>query len=121
MVFDALEELSINQLEYCFLAEDKIHTASTFKIHIPKLMPLVPMSGSSSPTGYNNMIFVNDGACKPSTSPMLTTQGYITLPRFMHTDFLFKADPLLIIRTGAKFICCIMDKNIRDIFLTHNV
>lgn len=121
MDISSLENFDLNHFEYCFLTERTRYNSSTFPVNIPKVMPLIPLS---TPKTINNIfninIFVNDLDCKPKTSNSIQTQNYLTIPRFKNADFSNKADEYYI-HENEKFICCFMDKNIRDIYLTDNI
>jgi hypothetical protein len=119
MNFEALEEYDINQFEYCFNLSDNGYWVDYFLINIPKLMPLIPRAKPATTNiVIDNNIFVNASDCKPTTSSTITTQNYLTLPRFWNTDFRHKKDANDNIPEGERFLCCIVDKNIRDIHLT---
>jgi hypothetical protein len=119
MNFNAIEEYEINLFEYGINLEPTPNSSPIFKMHIYKLMPLVPRVLPRQITvGINNNIFVNEPSCKPTASTTVITQNYITVPRFQNTNFSHKG---LIVPMGALFICCIMDRNIKDIYLTDNV
>jgi hypothetical protein len=121
MNFNALTDYDINQLEYCFLCEKTKHTSSAFPIFIPKLMPLIGI-GKPKKTNItiNNNIFANCNECKLTTEKNIPTQNYLTLKRFGNANLerLQENSRTGLIPEGTKFICCIMDGNIRDIYLT---
>lgn len=117
----SLENIDLNQFEYCFLTETSKYNTSIFPINIPKIMPLIPLS---IPKTINNIlsmnIFINDSDSKPKISNSIQTQNYLSVPRFKNTNFNYKAIDDYIPK-NEKFICCVMDKNIKDIYLTDNI
>jgi len=122
MIMDCLEEYDINQMEYCFLIGNHSHGSGSFKMNVPKIMPLIGKGNpSTNNVVFNSNIFLNDEECKPSPTNSVTTQNWITIPRFANTDLQFKADINGIIHSGARFICCFMDRNIRAVYITDNV
>jgi hypothetical protein len=122
MNFQALEEYDINLFEYGFNTDYRGHGSGSFSMNIPKLMPLIARGApATSNVVFNNNIFVNADDCKPAASASVAIQNYLTVRRFRNTDFSTKQDSNGCIPSGSKFICCIMDKNIKDIFLTDNV
>lgn len=116
-----LTELEINQLEYCFLVADTHGNSSTFPVHIPKIMPLVGMSDKKVKTVINNNILVNAADCKPQTASSYMTQGYYTIGRFENVNLSHKTRIDGYITKGARFIAAVMDKNIRDMYITGNM
>jgi len=74
-----ITELSLENVEYCYIAvEPQHHASSSFKVIVPRIMSEV--SGNSRTT-YNKNIFVNDKSCKPQPSNSLSLQSYITVNR----------------------------------------
>lgn len=119
-----LVDLELHHFEYAFLLEDSSTGSRTFRVNVPKIMPLIPRSSpTATPNVYNNNIFANDPACKPDSSPSMTTQNFITIPRFANTEFGKYKDPDNdgIIRQGERFIAVVMDLNIKDMYLTDNI
>ena len=121
MMEQGLEEVKLNPFEYCFLTTDTPHSASSFQVHIPKVMPQIGASDKKTKTAINNNIFANASDCRPQSASTITTQGFLTIGRFRNTDLEFKADITGIIRKGAKFIAVVMDSNIRDMYVTDNI
>lgn len=125
-MISALEEIDINQFEYCFLCNDTYYPGtSTFKVYIPKLMPFMhsiyqePVTQTSI---FNSNIFVNDSACKPQPSKTVQFKNFINVKVLANQDFInHEYDPdgaPGYMKSGTRLICMLMDKNPRDIYLT---
>lgn len=120
MNLNSLEELEINPSEYCFIMENSNINSDSFKVIIPKIMPL--LSIDSQPIiqriNFNNKIFINDPDTLPSTSNYITTQNYIVVPRSQDSWFKFRPDTIF---RKTKLLCKIINKNIKEIYLTDEV
>lgn len=121
MNLDALQENELNIFEYGYTVGDSKPTDYIFSMRIPKLTTLLT---GSTPSSYlkifNNNIFINADKCKPYTSGSVRLQNYISILRFSNTNFNDRAVNG-IIPDGTKFICCVMDKNPRDIHLLDHI
>lgn len=120
-----ISDVSLNMLEYCYIAETVDLPLTTVKVNIPKLMPL---TSSSKPT-ITSSIFINDTDCKVSISKNLKTTDYLTIPVF-NVDFTRVATNVKnsegdIIRSylpkGKKMIVCFMENNVNDPYLTNYI
>lgn len=112
------EAYKVNEYEYGFLIDDSNVNDTTFKINVPTLMPIIPRTTSRVIGEYvSTNIFINDDKCKPSISPTVQTQNYLTVEKFYNTDLSHKAING-IIPSGTRFICAFINNNIRDIKLT---
>lgn len=120
-----ISDVSLNMLEYCYIAETVDLPLTTVKVNIPKLMPL---TSSSKPT-ITSSIFINDTDCKVSISKNLKTTDYLTIPVF-NVDFTRVATNVRnsegdIIRSylpkGKKMIVCFMENNVNDPYLTNYI
>jgi hypothetical protein len=114
-IVHGLEDYKINPFEYGFLTTSSHYTSGSFRLYIPKLMPLMSL-GQPSITNwiFNNNIFLNDADCKPTTGQKITTQNFITVGRHHNRDFGFKSDKYGYIGSGTRFVVHVMDENIRD-------
>lgn len=121
MMIRGLEEVDVNHFEYGFLTTDTSYSAGSFQLHFPKLMPQAGPSDKKVNTVINNNILVNSPDCKPQSKSTVTTQGFLTIPRFQSADLKFKADSSGIVRQGSRFIVVVMDHNIRDMYVTDNI
>lgn len=119
-MINALSEIKLSSLEYAFLVEDTIYTSDTFKMWLPKLMPLIPRGAPrKSNTAIDNNIFIND--VKPQTSSSISTMNYLVIPRFKSADFTNKKNGSDNIPKDSKFIIAIMNGNIKDMYVTDNI
>lgn len=116
-MFNRLEKHSVGESEYGFLTEPTHHTAPVFKLHLPTLMSF-PMGGPSQGSAtFNNKIFANDDSCKPSVSQSLTTQNFLTVPRYFDDDLSLGADPAGILYPGRKFVLHLMYRDVRQVHI----
>jgi len=84
-------------------------------------MPLINISEPKET--INNIgtnIFINDTDYKINNSNQIKTQNYVTIPKFRNADFRERSNGGLL-RKGEKFICCFMNENIKDVYLTDNI
>lgn len=117
-----IEDFSVNYFEYGFLTEDTDADAEAFKLYIPKLMPTYPRTEPSEINwAFNNVIFINDVDCLPRSSSRITTQNYVTVPRYASRNFSARADENGKIPKGTRFIVQIMDNNLRDMHISDMV
>ncbi len=113
MLFNALEKYDLEQYEYGFLIEDTDETEDYCKVLIPKLTPFMNTAIRQNYTqSYNVNIFVNTLETKPSIDTSINISNFIRIKKFNDAKSRkFKA--------GDRIICCIMNKDIRDIYLTN--
>ena len=120
-----LSDVTLNMLEYCYIAETVDLPLSKVKVTIPKLMPFT----SSSKPVVTSSIFINDNECKVSISRNLKTTEYLTIPVF-NVDFTRVATTVRdnegnVIRRylpqGKKMIVCFMENNVNDPYLTNYI
>lgn len=120
-----LSDVSLNMLEYCYIAESVDLPLTTVKVNIPKLMPFT----SNSKPVITSSIFINDSSCKVSISKKLKTTEYLTIPVF-NLDFTRVAKTVYdsegnVVRRylpkGKKMIVCFMENNVNDPYLTNYI
>lgn len=120
-----ISDVTLNMLEYCYVAETVNLPLTKVKVNIPKLMPF---TSSSKPT-ITSSIFINDTDCKVSISKNLQTTDYLTIPVF-NVDFTRVATSVVddegnVIRRylpkGKKMIVCFMENNVNDPYLTNYI
>jgi hypothetical protein len=73
-----LNDIKVDQFEYCTIAEKTYLPAETVKVYIPKLT----VKTGKSKTKANNSILVNDPECKPQVSGMINLSDYIIVKTF---------------------------------------
>ena len=134
-----LEELKINQFEYCYVAEDTPLPASTVKVTIAK----VNVSTSKQTVKANSSILINDPECKPQVSGSIKTMNTITVKTFSglelsksakikksgcnhdgkclggNTKFIDGHITSAYLPKGAKMIVCFMNGDVNDGYLTN--
>lgn len=113
-----ITDLKLNQNEYCYLTNTDYHSAGSFHVRVPKLMPLML---SPSTKVFNKNIFVNDSACKPSVGNSVSTQTYITVKRSPNCSLAHKADKYGIVYAGTKITCTCMNGNFKDLIITDSL
>ena len=113
MIFNALDKYELEQYEYGFIIEPTDASSDTCKVYIPKLTPFM---NNAKPQTYektfNKNIFVNSSTTVPITSNSIKISNYLTIKKF--NDFKSRS-----FKGGERVICCIMNKDIRDIYLTN--
>lgn len=141
-----LEELQVNLLEYCTVAEKTYLPAETVKVYIPKLT----VDTSKTTVRAQESILVNDSDCKPKVVNPIKLSDTITVKTFSglelsksavlkkkecgcrvvnHTlikdclgDEMTFIDGHIVeayLPKGAKMIVCFMNGNINDAYLTN--
>lgn len=141
-----LEDLSVNFLEYCTVAEKTYLPADTVKVRIPKLN----IATSKMTVRANESILVNDPECKPKVTNPIKLSDTITVKTFSGLELSRSAvlkkkecgckvvnhvlikdclgDEMTFIDghiveaylpEGAKMIVCFMNGNINDPYLTN--
>lgn len=112
MLTAGLVEYDVNFMEYGFFVEPQYLDAKRYKLHIPKLMTFPRSTPSVIKTNFNNRIFVNDSECRPLCNASASTQNYITVPKLSSVTVPHANE-------GDKCILHLMEKNIRDMYITH--
>ena len=134
-----VNNIEINQLEYCTVAEKTTLPAETVKVIIPKLN----VSTSKGSAKAQSSILVNDEGCKPKVSGTIKLSDAISVKTFSGLE-LSKAAVITkagcnhdgscrggnkkfidghitsaYLPKGAKMIVCFMNGNINDAYLTN--
>lgn len=141
-----MNDIQINQLEYCIIAEKTYLPAETVKVYIPKLN----IDTSKCTVRANESILVNDPDCKPKVVNPIKLLDTITVKTFSglelsksavitkeecgcyvsnhqlvkkcHGDrktFIDGHISSAYLPKGAQMIVCFMDGNINDAYLTN--
>jgi len=113
----SLENLGVKADEYCFLLEESDQYNKSFKVNIPKFMPMFSIDEipKSNNIVFDTNIFSNDDSCKPIVNKSILTQNYVSLERFRNTNFRFHPSN---IHKKTRFICKIVDGNLRNMGIT---
>jgi len=116
-MINSLENLGVRSDEYCFLLEESDQYNKSFKVNIPKFMPMfsIDETPKTSNNVFDNNIFINDTSCKPIANNAIITQNYISLERFRNTNFRFHPSK---IQKKTRFICKIVNGNLRNMGIT---
>jgi len=116
-MFNGLESLGVKSDEYCFLLEESNQYNKSFKVNIPKFMPMFSIDDTPKTNNiiFDNNIFLNDETCKPIVNKSIVTQNYISLERFRNTNFRFHPSK---IHKKTRFICKIVNMNLRNMGIT---
>jgi hypothetical protein len=141
-----LNDIEINQLEYCIIAEKTYLPAETVKVTIPKLS----VKTGKAKIPVNDSILVNDEECKPKVSGMVVLSDTIVVKTFSGLELskssvikkeecgCYVSNHTLIkqckgknntfidghiveayLPKGAQMIVCFMNGNINDAYLTN--
>lgn len=112
-MFQSLQKYELDQHEYGFIMDNSDRNSTTCKVMIPKLTPLMSTKEVQYfKKSFNPNIFVNSTESKPNISSSILISNFITVKKFNDTasrDF----------KKGERVICCVMNKDIRDIYLTN--
>lgn len=92
-------------------------TSSPLRLHIPKLMPMIPF-GTPKVTNasVSDGCFCNDKACKPSISKSIGTQNYVTVPIYDNNDFICS-----IFYQGARIKVDFFNGSVDEIYATNRI
>lgn len=112
MITAGLVEYDVNSMEYGFFVEKQEVSNTKFKLYIPKLMTFPRNTPTKIKTNFNNRIFVNDAECRPLCNASASTQNYITVSKLSSVTVPHANE-------GDKCILHLMEKNIRDMYITH--
>ena len=141
-----LEELKINQFEYCYVAEDTPLPASSVKVTIAKLC----VSTNKQTVRPQSSILINDSECKPQATGTIKLLDTITVKTFSGLELsksavikksecgCYVSDHKLVknclgkndkfidghitsayLPKGAKMIVCFMNGDVNDGYLTN--
>lgn len=135
-----LEELKINQFEYCYIAEDTPLPASSVKVTIAKLS----VSTSKQTVKPQSSILINDPDCKPQATGSIKLSDTITVKTFSGLElsksavikksgcnhdggkclgsnkkFIDGHITSAYLPKGAKMIVCFMNGDVNDGYLTN--
>lgn len=92
-------------------------TAGSFRMYIPKLMPLIGFAlPKQVPATLNKSIFINDPSCMPAPGATITTQNYITITRTLRGSFKIEK-----ISRGQSIVLECRNKNEDTLFLKNDV
>lgn len=112
-MFQSLDRYDLEQHEYGFLMEDTDHNSDTCRVMIPKLTPLMNTNEIQNyKKSFNPNIFVNSNDSKPSVKTSIVISNYTTIKKFNDSK-------TRTFNNKDRVICCIMNKDIRDIYLTN--
>lgn len=119
MLSDAVIDYNIDRQEYGWLTSGGHYANGTFRVNIPKLMPLIQGNQSTS-ENYPTNIFVNSGSCPTGTPSRVRFQNYLTIPRASYANLSGPASWsggsfTGYLSAGQRVSCEIHGKNIRDI------
>ena len=122
-----LNDIELNQLEYCTVAERTSLPAKTVKVIIPKLN----VSTTKGTVKAQGSILVNDEECKPKVSGSIKLSNAIAVNTFSGLELsksavvTSRADCGRILSAylpkGAQMIVCFMNGNINDAYLTNYI
>lgn len=77
---DNIKEWNLNNYEIAKTCEKANTKPASFKLYIPKLMPLITYGKPIQTKQFiSSSIFANSDECKPATSTTITTQNFKTL------------------------------------------
>lgn len=114
----SIPNIAIQQVEYGILVEPTHYSSKTFKIKLPKLMPILI---AEQKIIYNRNVIINDTACKPTVGNSVKAQTYITVKRSTSCNLRDKANIAGIVPEGTTLTLTCMNGNIKDMIITDSV
>lgn len=92
-------------------------SANPLKLHIPKIMPLIPRGKPKvTVSSLNKSCYLNEKSCAPSVPTTVRTQNYISVKQRDNRHFI---KPLL--RSGSKVYVDIENGNIDTMYISTKV
>lgn len=92
-------------------------TAGSFRMYVPKLMPLISNAlPKQVPVTLNKAIFINDPSCTPAPGTTVTTQNYITIQRTLRGSFKIEK-----ISRGQSIVLECRNKNEDTLYIKNDV
>lgn len=117
MIQNGLLDFNLNEEENGVLVEGTPYSSEAFKMYIPRLMPNIAKSNSSTRVSFDRNIFINASDCKPNINSYVNSQGYITIKKYRTISLIYIATNG-IISAGTKFKLKVMGKNVDQIFIS---
>lgn len=117
-ILNCMEEINIDDFEYCMLVEDTPHYSQKFKMYIPKSMGGFEISPAKTwKESVNDGIFQNAPECKIKADKTIPCQNYVTVDRHFDSDFSYRAEPNDRVRKGVRFMIQSMYGNLKDLYV----
>ena len=116
MEMNTLSDISLDEIEYCYLVGDQYHGNSSFKVRFPKLMPRTPGGKQTSVnTRIDKTVLKNDKDTIPNTiMGSIKIQNFITVKRSANCSLIHLADEYGIIKAGTRLRAQCTSRNIKD-------
>ncbi|MDD3172084.1 MAG: hypothetical protein PHF63_00190 [Herbinix sp.] len=117
---NAIKTFNIEATEYGYNLAYASYNASSFKVNIPKLMPLIPVAPPLvTPKMYNPKIFCNDISNMPVGGMVINTQNYLTINVNRNSDTYNRGGTDGGTGYMTRVNCRILNNNIRNIYITN--
>lgn len=116
MEVSTLADITLDEIEYCYLVGDQYHGNSSLKVRFPKLMPNVKAGNPTSVnTRVDKTVLKNSDDTIPNTiMASIKVQNFITIKRSSNCSLIHLADEYGIIKSGTRLRAQITSKNIKD-------
>lgn len=112
-MFESLCRYTLEQYEYGFMMEDNDSKSDTCVVLIPKITPLMNTSEIQNfKKSFNPNIFVNSSETRPSLPTSISITNAVSIKKFNDVK---DRD----LKVNDRVICCVMNNDIRDIYLTN--
>lgn len=120
-----LVSYTINAKEYARNVDKPSISPSSIQAHIPSLMPKIPMGlpRSVPSISINPSMFANDTSCRPKPVSVLSTQNYVTIPKWPNEQphFSSKDDGYYRMERYSQFLVDIVNGDIRNMRISNYV
>lgn len=120
-----LVSYTVNAKEYARNVNKPDISPNSIQAYIPSLMPKISMGlpRSAPSISINPSMFANDVSCRPKTTSVLSTQNYVTVPKWPNTQPYFpsKDDGYYRMERYSQFLVDIVNGDIRNMRISNYV
>lgn len=117
MTYNNQNKNIIQENEYAYSLKNQKAYDRQWYMNVPKIMPNIARGEpKKTPVSIPQGLLINDGACKPSISPMKNQQNFLLIPRSENITLDYKGnmkvDGIPGIKKGTRFHIKFTDENI---------
>lgn len=111
-----MTEWSVDRQEIAYYAPTEGESnASSLKLYIPKILPLVPFDTPKQiVVSLSKSFLLNADQCKPSIAATTRTQNYLTVPRYANNNFYYS-----LLKHGSRVIVDVLNRNVDTLRVTN--
>ena len=116
MEMNTLSDITLDEIEYCYLVGDQYHGSTTFKVRFPKVMPRAKGDKQTSVnTRVDKTVLKNDTDTIPNTiMATIKIQNFITVKRSSNCSLVHLANEYGMIKGGTRLKAQCISRNIKD-------